>query len=477
MKGVVGQVPKADEQGLRRAVRRGLLKGLALGALFGIACHSETPVEGTGSRDSDRPHVVFVLIDTLRADHVGIYGYARDTTPFIDSLAAAGVLFEDVVAQSSWTQPSVASILTSRYPKELGAEIPFSILPKEAITLAETFAEDGFGTAAVVTNPHTDPALGIMQGFDHVDIELAAPADWVVDRGIAQLARHLEERPEDPLLLYLHFMDVHVPLTPPPPYQSMFMTEGEPGEGAVARNRRDTLALYDGALRFIDDQISRLARELEQRGLEEDTAFVITSDHGEMYWEHIALERVMRLRKNEERLGTGHGYALFPELLRIPLAMRIPGLEARVVSEPARGIDIAPTLLTAVGIDSPEPMVGVDLLAPGGVSDALPALSRTRGEEVPQVSLREAEWQYLRVREEEYLFRFFDPKLVDQAASAPKELARLRARLDQIEGALEAYVPETLFIPPELIPMLERLGYVQNARESKESTGEAPKED
>lgn len=471
----LGQAPKVAQQGLRVGARRGVLGGIVFGALSGIVSCSEAPVETLGS-DSNRPHVVFALIDTLRADHVGAYGYARETSPFMDSLASNGVFFEDVVAQSSWTQPSVASILTSRYPKELGAEIPFSILPEEAITLAETFAEVGYATAAVVTNPHTAPELGIMQGFEHVDIDLKAPADWVVDRGIAQLSGHLEERPGDPLLLYLHFMDVHTPLTPPPPYQSMFMTDGEPGESAVARDRRKTLALYDGALRFVDDQLARMARELEKRGIGEETAFVVTSDHGEMFWEHIALERAMRLRKNEETLGTGHGYALFPELLRIPLAMKIPGLGARVVTKPVRGIDIAPTLLTAVGIDPPEVMEGVDLLAPVGVSDALPALSRTEGEEVPQVSLREAEWQYLRVREEEYLFRFFDPKLVDQAAIQSEELARLRVRLDQLDGSLEAHVPETYHIPPELIPMLEQLGYAGNVRESRESNGEGASE-
>jgi arylsulfatase len=241
---------------------------------------------------------VFLMLDTLRADHVGAYGYARDTTPTIDTLAAEGILFENVVAQSSWTQPSLISIFTSRYPLEFGGDTPYAVLPERAETLAERLRDAGWRTAAVVTNPHAHRALGLVQGFERHVYELKAPADRVVDLGIEELDRHRAAEGDAPLFLYLHFMDVHGPLAPPAPFDTRF----RPDDGVSAELRprqRRMVARYDGALRFLDAQIARLLEHLEATGMRDRSLLVVASDHGESHWDRLGLERALRVRSKK----------------------------------------------------------------------------------------------------------------------------------------------------------------------------------
>ncbi len=425
-------------------------------------------------------HVVFVLLDTLRADHVGAYGYYRDTTPAIDALASQGVLFEDVVAQSSWTQPSVASMMTSRYPSEVGADYKFSVLPDDVETLAEHLSDAGYRTRAVVTNPHTDPSLGLMQGFERVEIEAAAPADWVVDRAIEMLDGYVEAASDDPLFLYLHFMDVHSPLEPPAPYDTMFGPAREPkAELAhrrylLPRSRRDdreyvegamerSIELYDGALRFADDQVARLLRHLESLGLAEESLIVVTSDHGEMHWEHTEVERAFRMRAADKFIGVGHGHALFPELVHVPLVLRVPGGDpGRRISAMVRSLDLVPTLLALLDVAPMEGARGRDALArrPDDVRDASVALSRTRSNAAEHVALRDGDLVLVRIRDDELLWDWSDPDLHDLSTGRPAEKERLAARLDGVEASIERRVPTQYEIPPELIPLFEALGYV-----------------
>ncbi len=443
-----------------------------------------------GESAPPRPDVLFILIDTLRADHVGTYGYARDTTPTIDRIAEAGVVFEEVVSQSSWTQPSLISLFTARYAIEFAGNKPFAVLPESATTLAELFRAGGYATVAIGTNPHTHESLGVMQGFERQHLDLKAPADWVVDRAIEEVDTALSESERRPLLLYLHFMDVHMPLEPPPPYDTRFPgLDGrarQPAHGSymIPMNRRDdaefvrnarshSIALYDGALRFVDDQIARLLDHMAERGLTDETLVVVTSDHGEAQWDHVELERNLGVRKTETFLGVGHGYALFPELLRVPLVMRIPGQKALRVPEQVRLLDVAPTLLAAAGIDTSgfEP-VGVDLLA-GRAEGELPALSQTRGEDVPQVSLKRDALQYLRLRDEEYLFDWGRPGMPEVSAAHPDVIERMGREVDALLGGIPEREPEAVFVPPELLEALAALGYAQAAEGEQGAEGEA----
>jgi len=432
-------------------------------------------------------HVVFIMIDTLRADHVGAYGYSRETTPTIDALAANGTLFEDVVSQSSWTQPSLASMMTSLYPSEVGADYKFSVLPEDARTFAEHLAEAGFRTRAAVTNPHADPSMGIMQGFEAVEIESNAPAGWVVDRGIEAVDAHLGESPSERLLLYLHFMDVHSPLEPPAEYARLF---ARPGEEAVEpdhrqyflphASRRDpeqaerarvrSIALYDAAMRYVDDEIGRLLRHLEATGLRDETLVVVTSDHGEMHWDHVELERALRLRGNDKFIGVGHGYALFPELLHVPLVLSIPGSPGgQRVPQVVRSLDLVPTLLSILGLEPMSDVRGRDVLAGGPEGASEVALSRTRSKVSEHVSLRDGDRLYVRIGDQELLWDWSDPALHDRADALPDEKARLTTRLDELESSLDRQSPEKYAIPPELVPLFEALGYVETTPSDKQA--------
>jgi len=454
-----------------------------------IRSSTETPVASMAdptvavasvSPPAEMPNILLYVVDTLRADHLGLYGYERPVSPALDDFASQATIFDSAVAQSSWTQPSVASMMTSRYPSEVGADYKFSVLPDDVETLAEHLSDAGYRTRAVVTNPHTDPSLGLMQGFERVEIEAAAPADWVVDRAIEMLDGYVEAASDDPLFLYLHFMDVHSPLEPPAPYDTMFGPAREPkAELAhrrylLPRSRRDdreyvegamerSIELYDGALRFADDQVARLLRHLESLGLAEESLIVVTSDHGEMHWEHTEVERAFRMRAADKFIGVGHGHALFPELVHVPLVLRVPGGDpGRRISAMVRSLDLVPTLLALLDVAPMEGARGRDALArrPDDVRDASVALSRTRSNAAEHVALRDGDLVLVRIRDDELLWDWSDPDLHDLSTGRPAEKERLAARLDGVEASIERRVPTQYEIPPELIPLFEALGYV-----------------
>jgi arylsulfatase A-like enzyme len=449
---------------------------LAWLAGVGLACQPRAPAPPA--------NLVFILIDTLRADHLGSYGYARDTTPRIDELAREGVVFESAIAQASWTHPSMASLFTSRYAVEFGADAIYVPLPDEALTLGELLQAEGFETVGVLTNPHMHPSLGITQGLDRHHLELNAPADWVIDRAIEELDRLDANAQVSRFFLYLHFMDVHSPLEPPAPYDAMFAaSDGQPHEkrhrvyrapprvhrdpAALDRFRSHSLALYDGALRYTDDQIGRLLDHMRDRGRMDDTLIVVVSDHGESHWENLDVERRLALSSSEKRrfAGVGHGLTLFPELIRLPWILRAPGIPPRRVSQQVRGLDVAPTILAALGVtsDAFDPL-GIDVLSAArrGTLEDLPALSRTVVQELPQVSLRQGGLQIVRVRETDHLFEWNGVRLVDVTSERGDALSSMASDLDEAVASIEAGEAMPVRVPQEVRDALRALGYVDD---------------
>ena len=216
---------------------------------------------GCGQALPPKPDIYLIVIDSLRKDHVGAYGYERDTTPRMDTLSQAGLLFENAIAQSSWTLPSMASLMTSLHPPIIPAGTPVALDPS-ALTLAEILRESGYDTVSITTNPYNVEPVNLMQGFDRRRLRIAAPASWVVDRMLEYLAGRSREKNARPLFAYLHFMDVHDPIAPPPPYDGLF--PGDRVETGVAAEKARITALYDGALRFIDSEIGRLVDQFDQ---------------------------------------------------------------------------------------------------------------------------------------------------------------------------------------------------------------------
>lgn len=463
------------------------LRCLALAALALFAC-SPRPAPG------ERPHLVLALIDTLRRDRLGCYGHDRDTSPFIDGLAADGLLFERVVAQAPWTGASMASLWSSRHPSEVGGVVlpdargiqelgrtPIARLRRGTPTLAEQLREAGYRTRAFVANPYAGDGLGLLAGFERV-LELPLDARGLVDAALARLRDDLAE--PGPLFVYLHFRDLHEPLAPPEPYRSRYpgldgharqpeqarwrFGDADPQAPEVQLFRSHKLALYDGALRFVDDELRRLADGLARAGVRGHTLFAIASDHGEAFWEHARFEQ--RVQRDPRGIGgIGHGQSLFGELIDVPLVLSGPGVPVARVAIPVRNLDLAPTLLALAGASALPDARGQDLLralaegtlAPrAGFSENIaygPEAHGLTGERYKLIRYRDT-------REgprEVWLDRAASPdeRPLERLDDADAE-RRLRAELDALEasGAPTA-APEAARLSREQQQALEALGY------------------
>ena len=331
--------------------------------------------------------ICIILVDSLRADHLGCYGYGRDTSPAVDAFAEDAVRFDQAIASGSWTQPSIMSMMAS-VPADVHQRVhwgrPHST---NVVTLAETLQKAGYQTVGLVANPMTNRKYGFARGFDfYDDWSLTGAPDATtgdIARQTAQgakltrLAQDWIERrrvPEMPLFLFVHYIDVHWDYLPPPPFNRMFAPDPIPpprdiwnlGRASVPEAaRRRSVAAYDGEIRYTDSCISNLLATLEASPRGKDTIVVICSDHGESFW---------------ERGVASHGNGLYEEEIRVPLIIRpacgdgapAPG---RVVTQQVGLIDLAPTLTDLVDVPAPTNWVGRSLA---------PAL---RGETLPEVPI------------------------------------------------------------------------------------------
>jgi len=312
--------------------------------------------------ETESPSIVLVMIDTLRADRLGCYGFDGETSPFISGLAKEGVLFTSVLAASPWTGPSVSAVLTGKYPDEIGIHDLKDPLPISATTLAQSLKKKGYTTAAVISNAIAGPDFGHNRGYDYFYFERykdkkgntpprpVFTADRVTDKALEWLndsiqvsGRRSARKRDQPFFLYVHYTDPHEPYIPPLFWKERYMKEeygvGEDLllEAAFTRipltpdQLKGVSAHYEAEIAFTDHEVGRLIESLPP-----DTLVVLTSDHGEEFFEH---RRFL------------HGQSLFQELLHVPLIFRGPGIPADViVSDPVSHVDITPTLLDLAGL-------------------------------------------------------------------------------------------------------------------------------
>jgi len=333
---------------------------LVAGALVLPSCGND------GGERGGAPSVLLIVVDTLRADHLGAYGYARPTSANIDALARGGALFEQAQSASSWTLPSMASLLTGLAPSRHGCGVERddqgAVLPREfrglaesVPTLAEAFAAGGYATAAVVTNSFMKPAFGLQQGFQHYDARFPMDAKDAVD----ELLAWFEARPERPFFVLAHFMDPHLPYDAPagdapagdapagfrgsftkdtPSRLSLPVKELKRLRQAAAtiseRDRAFVTAAYDEEIAFVDSQIGRLLDALRSAGALDGAFVVLTADHGEELFEHEGFE---------------HGHSMYQELLHVPLIVSGPGIESRRIATPVSLLDVAATIRALTG--------------------------------------------------------------------------------------------------------------------------------
>ena len=320
------------------------------------------------ARSQRPPDLILITIDTLRADHMGLYGYERETTPNIDAWFARGMVFDQSYATESSTSPSVISLLSGFYPQEHRVRFHYQLVPEETELLPELLPPE-YQSAGFVSNiVLTDEAMGISSRFDHYDdfVDEQEPQRPIFERSAGRttdaVLQWLASRrdPERPLFLWVHYIDPHGPYRPPEDWEHTFVHD-QPTPIDINRIPHwqqdpgvdDGLAYVDGydeEIRYVDSEVGRLLKGLAA-WIDIDRAFfVFTSDHGESMMEH-------------EKWFT-HSYHVYEEVARVPLMIRGPRVKATRRSDLVSGIDIPPTLLELAGAPPTKAheMPGIDLL-------------------------------------------------------------------------------------------------------------------
>ncbi len=430
--------------------------------VLSIGCSTRAPEADA------RANVVLISIDTLRADHLGCYGYERATSPNVDAFCRESVVFEKAFAHAPSTLPSHASILTSLVPHHHGASWENKrALPDASTTLSEVLAEAGYSTAAFTGGGQLDPLFGLTQGFDAYEVLAADDFEATVDRTL----EWLDEGGKEPFFLFLHTYQVHHPYDPAPErlaelgheydgplsnaisvetIKAINASEEELGEEELAH----IIATYDAEIREVDVAVGRLVAELEARGLWDEALVVFTSDHGEEFGEHGFVG--------------WHSHSLYEELLSVPLVVKFPaGAEAgRRVDAVVRSIDIAPTVLKALGLRSPSQFSGIDLAALWSDRQVptLPVLSRLDRVDKARVSaIREGSFKLLRpFSRKQHLFDLDeDPgELWDDSSNHPDEVGRLLRLFEELLATRETPTGTEVNPSAKLVQELRDLGYI-----------------
>jgi arylsulfatase A-like enzyme len=418
-------------------------------------------------------NVVVIVVDTLRSDHTVVGDYHLDTTPALQaSLAAAGVSFDRCYANSSWTLPSIASLLTGQYPSRIGMNRMDSRLEPRWLTLAELLKDRGYHTGAVISHVFLKAKYGLAQGFDIYDEEViderrfnhfSVTSGQVTDKAL----RYLRDRGREKFFLFLHYFDPHqsyydhegrddyqgrfrwgVPLEEM--YQ--WIAKGEYGDGDIEYLRR----CYDSEIRHTDRAVGEVIEELKRLGLYDQTLIVFTSDHGEEF---------------VERGFQGHGTSLYEEQIRVPLVVKPAGETAenrgRRNRRPVANLDIFPTVVRCLRIRHPQGLPERDLLAADlGLTAVFAELNKVQfGEKRDKICLIQGDWKLIHNldtrRLELYNLREDPDEKTDLSGIRPSLVHGLRKVLDgwikTNRGGLEK--GDRISLSPEERKRLRSLGY------------------
>jgi arylsulfatase A-like enzyme len=411
-------------------------------------------------------NLLFILIDTLRADRLSSYGYARPTSPNLDALASDGIRFAEQMSQSSWTKCSMASLWTGLYPSRTGVTRSPQALPEDARMPAEILRDAGFRTFAIWRNGWIGPSFGFSQGFEIYHSPLAKPLPPAVKREkptvgvsgtdqdiVASALELLRSHRGERFFLYLHLMDVH---------QYVY----DPETALFGTTYSD---IYDNSIRWVDRVVGSLIGDIDSRGLRDKTLIVVASDHGEAFGEHGR---------------EGHARDVYTEVTTTPfilsLPFRIPG--GVVVDTPSANVDLWPTLLDLLGLPGLEEADGrsrmPELLAaargqaaPTPESDGLrfshidQSWGRSQQPARPMVAVSDGRYRLLK-RSEDERGELYDHsrdrgEQRDLAENEPEILERLTGQLDAYLASGEApwgAAPDVELDAAEL-EQLRALGY------------------
>jgi arylsulfatase A-like enzyme/Flp pilus assembly protein TadD len=408
-----------------------------------------------GSLALAAPNVLLITIDTLRADHVGCYGYKFPTTPHLDNLCRQGVRFTRAYTPAPITLPAHAALFTGMLPPQNQMrDFTNNRLPAGVPALAELLKNAGYQTGGFIGSMVLDSRFGLHRGFQTYgeDFDFNRLSEVNLDRTerkssvvVDEALKWLEGVRGRPFFLWVHMYEPHDPYEPPEPYRSQHA--GRP---------------YDGEIAAADAQVGRLVEYLKQHQLEANTSIVVAGDHGEGLGEH------------KEKT---HGFFIYDTTLRVPLVMKLAGGKAGVVGATVSLIDVAPTILRHLNLAVPAQMQGRSLLGAIG-GRPLAETSLYAETMLPKLhfgwsdlrSVRRGKWKYIQAPRPELYDLSVDPgEKSDLAAKQPAMANALRAEV-QKAGAPPALPPSKLPTDPALVERLKSLGYVAvsggTARES-----------
>ncbi|MBI5507540.1 MAG: sulfatase [Deltaproteobacteria bacterium] len=471
---------------------------VALGAacLFASGCRHEEPRPKADNvtpkavklpaGDTAPLGLIVITVDTLRADYLSSYGHARILTPSFDRLASGGILFKQAISQASTTTPSHASIMTSLYLQDHNVYTNFEAVGDAARTLAEVMAGRGFNTFGIVNMNHLNPEVSNLgQGFETFvksgNMRRAGPT---VDKTL----EWLDKNGEQPFFAWIHFTDVHTPYNPPPPYDRFYYDDDErdPAKRSLAKiwhllpshmtdhpffqrwlegitDSEWVMAQYQGAVTYVDDEFGRLLDRLEQMGLLERTAIVLTADHGESLGEH-------------DIYYTHTG--LYEPTIHVPLITYFPGAgrQGVQVRDVVESVDIMPTVLEYFDIPVPKGAHGRSLwpLIRGEVQPERVALSEHAGRNL--VVLRTDRYKYIKQlrtvhlqpsypwvegREELYDLKADPLERRDLARDQNEVMRVFRKELDRRRGDRLNLQVGAAELTDETVEVLRAMGYVR----------------
>ena len=390
-----GEGPGA--RGLRVAAVTLVALGVGLGGPSRRSDPGPDPVEPPAPGAASRPNVLVIVLDTVRPDHLGVYGYGRPTSPRIDALAREGVVYREAYAPSPWTVPSHASLLTGLGPARHHAHHERPFLARSHETLAETLRDHGYRTGAFVVNPYVGAWSGFDQGFGRFRnlafeliprgylLETVLPGsggDMAGSLAVDELLAWIDPATGDraPFFALVNLMEAHTPygMVPASDVDALARRDRTRrerrrlatrfqrdlpylrcGHSSLAPEDRETLVdLYDAGIRYLDRLVGRVVDALDERDLLDRTLLVVTSDHGEPLGQHGEWD---------------HQFALHEVLVRVPLVIRPPPRPSTgpgwTAGVPAQLVDLAPTILGIAGVPyDPLRFEGVDLRTPTSVA-------------------------------------------------------------------------------------------------------------
>ncbi len=470
----------AWQTGLTSLVRRTAVAMCALTALAAITIpvaeswRERRALAGLPAAAAGAPNVLLLILDTVRAQSLGLYGAARPTSPSIERLAERGVVFERAYAPAPWTLPSHATLFTGLWPHQHRATWGRRLVDGVAPTLAEVMADEGYATGGFVANMvFTARGSGLDRGFHHYrDAPLswsrllgASPLlAWPFERVRLALGNHRRaaRKPaavvnqellewldgygsDRPFFAFLNYFDSHLPYGPPAPFDTLFTAPGD-RYWAIGNSRQAALyseeelhqlrASYEEAVAYVDHQVGRLMEALDSRGLRNNTIVIVTSDHGEQFGEHGVI---------------GHSNSLYDPVTRIPLVIadpRSPGLGGRRIAAPVSLRDVPATILDLVGASGGLPGRSLRGHWMGGASPEPILMQNDRGfERLSMLGVVDGDWKYVRTFRAEVVEELYqvvsdpaeatDLALTADARETGSPLARLRFLADSLAGRPE----------------------------------------